>query len=68
MYRKCKLNSNIYTKNLQTVLNLSQVQAKNNFKLEMYVFSTYKQCTKYTKPMQLAALSPFACISYIHRM
>ena len=33
MYRKYKLNSNIYTKNLQTVLNLYKIQPKNDFKL-----------------------------------
>ena len=33
MYRKYKLNSNIYTKNLQTVLNFYKIQPKNDFKL-----------------------------------
>ena len=33
MYRKYKLNSNIYTKNLQTVLKLYKIQPKNDFKL-----------------------------------
>ena len=41
-------------KNVQTVQNLHTVQTKNGLKLEMYVFCTYKQCTNYTIPTQLA--------------
>ena len=37
-----------------TKLEQSKVQTKNDLKLEMYVFCTYKQCTNYAKPMQLA--------------
>ena len=57
MYKKCTLNSYIYTKYVQTVQNftkLYKVQTKNGLKLEMYIFCTYKQCTNYTKPIQLA--------------
>ena len=48
MYRKCMSNSNISTKNVQTIQNLYKVlvlvlvQTKNGLKLEMYVF-VYKQ-------------------------
>ena len=44
MYRKCMSNSNISTKNVQTIQNLYKVlvlvlvQTKNGLKLEMYVF------------------------------
>ena len=48
------LYDNICTKNVQTVKNLYKVQTKNSLKIKMYVFCTYKQCTKYTKPIQLA--------------
>ena len=54
MYKKCTSNSYICTKNVQTVKNLYKVQTKNSLKIKMYVFCTYKQCTKYTKPIQLA--------------
>ena len=40
-------------KNAQTVQNLHKVQTEKSFKLEMYVFCMYKQCTNYTKPIQL---------------
>ena len=40
-------------KNVQTVENLFKVQTKNGFKLEMYVFCTYTQCTNYTKCIQM---------------
>ena len=36
MYKKCTSNSYIYTKNVQTVQNLYNIQTKNNLKLEMY--------------------------------
>ena len=49
MYEKCTSNSQINTKNVQTVQNLYKVQTKNSLKLEMDVFCTYKQCTNYTK-------------------
>ena len=54
MYKKCTSNSYICTKNVQTVKNLYKIQTKNSLKIKMYVFCTYKQCTKYTKPIQLA--------------
>ena len=48
MYKKCTTNFYIYTKNAQTVQNLYKVQTKNDLKLEMYVFFTYKHCKNYT--------------------
>ena len=53
MHKKCASNSYIYTKNLQIIQNLNKAQTKNSLKLEIYVFCTYKQCTNYTKPIQL---------------
>ena len=44
------------TKNVQTVQNLYKVQAKNSFKLEMYVFCTYKQYTNYIKTYTASSL------------
>ena len=41
MYEKCTSNSQINTKNVQTVQNLYKVQTKNSLKLEMDVFCTY---------------------------
>ena len=41
MYEKCTSNSQINTKNEQTVQNLYKVQTKNSLKLEMDVFCTY---------------------------
>ena len=41
-------------KKVQIVQNLYKVQTNNGFKLEIYVFCTYKQCKNYTKPIQLA--------------
>ena len=35
------------------IQNLYKVQTESSLKLEMYVFCTYKQCTNYTKPIQL---------------
>ena len=54
MYKKGTSNSYIHTKSVQTVQNLYKVQTEKGLKLEMYVFCTYKQCTNYTKPIQLA--------------
>ena len=42
------------TKNVQTVQNLYKGQTKNNLKLKMYVFCTYKHCRNYIKSIKLA--------------
>ena len=55
MFMKCTSNSYIYIKNVKTIQNLYKVQTEKRLKLEMYVFCTYKQCTNYTKYMQVAS-------------
>ena len=42
----------IYKK--QAVQYLYKVQTKKGLKLEMHIFCTYKQCTSYTKSIQIA--------------
>ena len=54
IYIKFLHQISIAKKNVQTVQNLYKVQTKNDLKLEMCVFCTYKQCTNYTNPIQLA--------------
>ena len=65
MYQKCTSNCYTYTKNVQTVQNLYKVQNKNDLKLEMYVFCTYKQCTSYIKPIKLANWNNI-CMVFVH--
>ena len=40
MYKKCTQNSYIYTKNVQTVQNLYEIQTKNGLRLEMFFVHT----------------------------
>ena len=65
MSKKCTWNSYIYTKNVQTVQNLYKFQTKNGLKLEIYVFCTNKQCTNFTKPIQIANWNGL-CMFFIH--
>ena len=51
-------------KNVQTVENLYKVQTKNGFKLEMYVFCTYTQCTNYIKCIQMLIESYMRLLMY----
>ena len=64
MYKKCKLNSFIYTKK-QAVQNLYKVQTKKGLKLEMHIFCIYKQCTSYTKSIQIANWND-QCMFFVH--
>ena len=69
IYKKCTSNSYIYiyiyTTNVQTIQNLYKVQIKNGLRLEMYVYCIYKQCTNYTKLIQLANWNSF-CMLFVH--
>ena len=68
MSKKCTWNSYIYTKNVQTVQNLYKFQTKNGLKLEIYVFCTNKQCTNFTKPIQIANWNGLCMFLYIQTM
>ena len=66
MYKKCTSQSDIYTKNVQTVQNLYKVQTKNSLKLEMYILCTYKQCTNYTKATSKLKQTFYVIWTYTH--